>query len=80
MENQNNDDVRKNSLTLHSLCQHHGDQCLKFHLLPFLSVEETTKMRSTCRTIKTNIPATLVQSDVKYVVSTETTCKQFAAL
>jgi len=80
MENQNNDEVRKNSLTLHSMCRHHGNQCLKFHLLPFLSVEETTNMRSTCQTIKTNIPPTLVQSDVKYVVSTAMMCQQFAAL
>jgi len=44
-----------NSLT--SICQHHGNQFVKFHFLPFLNVPERTAARSTCQMIKNNIPA-----------------------
>ena len=61
MQNEN-ESVNINSLyiegnNLTSIFQHHGNQCLKFHFLPFLKVTERTTSRSTCQMIKNNIPA-----------------------
>jgi len=39
-----------------SMFQRHGNQLLKFHFLPFLTDKEKTIMRSTCQTLKQNIP------------------------
>jgi len=49
-----NNNVSNN--TLISMFQIHGNQCLKFHFLPFLNVEQRTIARSTCQIIKNNIP------------------------
>jgi hypothetical protein len=57
-----NESVNINSLytegnNLISIFEHHGDQLVKFHFLPFLNVPERTTARSTCQMIKNNIPA-----------------------
>ena len=55
-----NDDLSNNPITqtndLQSMFEHHGNQFLKFHFLPFLTAEDRTKIRGTCQTIKQNIP------------------------
>jgi len=46
--------VGNNPIT--QIFQHHGNQCLKFHFLPFLNAEDQRQMRGTCKIIKQNIP------------------------
>jgi len=41
---------------LRTMFEHHANQFLKFHFLPFLNTEDRTKMRGTCQTMKQNIP------------------------
>jgi len=56
----NDDDIRNNTSMqtnkLTSIFHHHGDQFLKFHFLPLLNVQERANLRTTCQTIKNNIP------------------------
>jgi len=61
MRNQNDNNMSNNSLLtegndLTSIFQNHHDQFLKFHFFPLLNIPEKTTMRSTCKTMKNNIP------------------------
>jgi len=59
MENQNvgnGNNLLTGTNNFTSLFKHHGNQCLKFHLFPFLNVPDRTALRGTCQIIKKNIP------------------------
>jgi len=60
MDQSKNHDVRNNPITetndLQSMFEHHGNQCLKFHFLHFLTAEDRSIMRCVCQRIKQNIP------------------------